>query len=70
MAAAGLEVGILVDDMPEVRQIVRTQISPSVSAPSGGQTEITAGIAPGLLTILDVEALLSDPRLIIQDETI
>ncbi len=66
--AAGLEVGLLVDDVPQVRQVTRAEIGPPLSEGSGAVRQIVTGVTPDLLSLLDLEALLADPRLVVQDE--
>jgi purine-binding chemotaxis protein CheW len=68
--AAGLEVGLLVNDVPQVRQVTRAEIGPPLSDTGGTKRQIVTGVTPDLLSLLDLEALLSDPRLVVQDETI
>jgi purine-binding chemotaxis protein CheW len=70
VSAAGLEVGLLVDDVPQVRRVLRSEIGPPLSEGSGAKRQIVTGVTPDLLSLLDLDALLSDPRLVVQDETI
>jgi chemotaxis signal transduction protein len=73
-SAAGMEIALLVDDAPEVRQMPAADVGPPLVTASG-RHQVIAGIAAGrrqeraaLLTILDLEALFSDPALIAQDQ--
>jgi purine-binding chemotaxis protein CheW len=68
--AAGLEVGLLVDDVPQVRQVTPAEIGPPLSDTGGARRQLVTGVTSDLLSLLDLEALLSDPRLVVQDETI
>jgi hypothetical protein len=65
-AAAGLEIGLLVDDVVEVRQVVRATIGPTLLEAAGPTRPLTVGVTPDLLAVLNIEALLADPRLIVQ----
>ena len=73
-SAAGMEIALLVDDAPEVRQMPAADVGPPLVTASG-RHQVIAGITAGrrqeraaLLTILDLEALFSDPALIAQDQ--
>ncbi|MCX7671308.1 MAG: chemotaxis protein CheW, partial [Anaerolineae bacterium] len=66
VAASGLEVGLLVDDVPQVRQVLCREIGVSPIEATGAGHPFTAGVTADLVTVLDVEALLSDPRLVVQ----
>jgi len=70
VSGAGLAVGLLVDDVPQVRQVARAEIGPPLSDTGGAKRQIVTGVTPDLLSLLDLETLLSDPRLVVQDETI
>ncbi|MGC8781758.1 MAG: chemotaxis protein CheW [Anaerolineae bacterium] len=67
VTAAGLEVGLLVDDVPQVRQVLRREIGASLAEAAGAGGGFTAGVTADLLAVLDVEALLADPRLVVQE---
>jgi purine-binding chemotaxis protein CheW len=68
VAGAGLSVGILADDAPEVRRLPAAAIgAPLVGAHETGRG-IVRGLTGDLLTVLDVEALLADPRLAVREE--
>jgi chemotaxis signal transduction protein len=68
VSAIGLDVGLLVDDVPGVRQLAQAEIGPPLMEIGGGKRPIIAGVTSDLLSVLDLEALLSDPRLIGQEE--
>lgn len=67
VAAGGLEIGLLVDDVLEVRQVLRAAIGPTLLEATGPARTLTVGVTPDLLAVLNVEALLADPRLQVQD---
>jgi purine-binding chemotaxis protein CheW len=64
---AGLSVGLLVDEVPEIRQVRSNEIGPPVAEGSSSKAEVVRGVTPDMLSILDLEALLSDPALVIED---
>jgi purine-binding chemotaxis protein CheW len=66
--AAGLQVGLLVDGVIEMQHLLCDEIGPSLKKTSSAERVITQGLTADLLTILDLDKLLSDPRLIVQDE--
>lgn len=54
-------VGLLVDDVLEVRTLTERDVRPGPEAPGTGAVE--TGITPDNLVLLDVPRLLADPRL-------
>lgn len=66
VAAHGVEAGLLVDDVLEVRMVRKSEIGPSLVDATGMTPASTTGVTSDLLTVLDVEALLIDPRLTVQ----
>lgn len=70
VAAANLNVALLVDDVPEVRQVPQAQIGlPLTDAASARrETQNVRGVTPDLLAVLDLEALLADARLVVQEQ--
>jgi purine-binding chemotaxis protein CheW len=67
-SAAGLEVGLLVDEVLEVRKVSRAEIAAPLSSSAKAHRLLT-GTTTDLLSILDVELLLSEARLIVKHET-
>jgi purine-binding chemotaxis protein CheW len=63
----GLSVGLLVDEVPEIRQVRVSEIGPPV-ADGSSKAEVVRGVTPDMLSVLDLEALLSDPVLVIEDD--
>ena len=63
----GLSVGLLVDEVPEIRQVSVSEIGPPV-ADGSSKAEVVRGVTPDMLSVLDLEALLSDPTLVIEDD--
>lgn len=68
VAAHGLDtcVGLLVDDVPEVRQVLRSEIGASLIEAAGPTQPLTQGVTSDLLAVLNIEALLADARLALQ----
>jgi purine-binding chemotaxis protein CheW len=69
VSAAGLEVCLRVDNVLGVQQAAAPEIAPLVAEPLN-RRESTIGVTPDLISILDLEAILSDPKLVIQDQFI
>ena len=66
VSRAGLSVGLLVDEVPEIRQVRSNEVGPPV-ADGSSKAEVVRGVTPDMLSILDLDALLSDPALVIED---
>lgn len=67
VSGAGLCVGLLCDGASDVRWIPRRDIA---DPPGGGRTTraVLRGVTPDMVAVLDLEALLADPSLIVDDE--
>lgn len=65
---AAMEFGILADAVPGARLISVEQIQPPPEAFTGVREKYLRGITPERMAILDAAKLLSDPKLIIQEE--
>ncbi len=65
VAAAGLTVGLLVDDAVEIARVPVSRIGP----PLLGTPGTTRGVTADLLTVLDVAQLLADDRLVVWEES-
>ena len=63
-----LEVGILADEVADVVTILKEDIQPPLTTHTGLRAEYIQGITSDLLVVLNLDALLSDHRLIIQEE--
>lgn len=70
VAGAGLVVGLMVDDVPEVREVPLSDIRPPLGAVPGPMQRVVRGVTPDLLSVIDLEALLADPQLAVDDELI
>jgi len=63
----GMSVGLFVDEVPEIRPVKVSEIGPPV-ADGSSKAEVVRGVTPDMLSVLDLEALLSDPALVIEDD--
>ncbi len=66
--AGDFVLGLLVDDVLEVRHILETDLGSSLIHSGRIHREAIRGLTADLLSVLDLEVLLSDPRLIVQDQ--
>ncbi len=66
---AEMEFGVLADAVPGARWIAREAIQPPPATFTGLREEYLYGITVERIAILDAVKLLSDPKLIIQEET-
>jgi purine-binding chemotaxis protein CheW len=66
VSGAGITAGLLVEDIPEVRRVRLADILPPLA--DSGQRDVLRGVTEDLLNVLDVEALLADPSLVVKDE--
>ena len=66
--AAGLEVGIVADDVSGATSIAVSEIKPPLAAQSAAKDEFIQGVTPKMLIILNLEALLRDSRIIVHQE--
>jgi purine-binding chemotaxis protein CheW len=67
VAAADLEVGLLADEVEDMLTIFKDDLEPALTTQIGSQAEFVQGIAPGMLVVLNLNALLNDKRLIIHE---
>lgn len=65
---ADLAVALLALEVAEVRRIPAQEILPSLSEALGAVGHWVQGVTPDLITVLDVEAMLADPRLAVEDK--
>lgn len=62
------EVGILADDLPQVRRVAAAEVEPPPESRREQGKEYVRGITGGLLIILDLRRLLADPRIVVDEE--
>lgn len=67
VSGGGITVGVCVDEVVEVRTVRRAEIGPSLVEASSDRPHAYAGLTRDLLAILDIEALVTDPALVVQD---
>jgi purine-binding chemotaxis protein CheW len=68
VSAAGLEVGILADDVKGATSIPLAEIKAALAAQSAARDEFVQGVTKDMLIILNLEALLRDERIIVHQE--
>lgn len=66
VAAANLDVALLVDDKPEVRRLRQAELGPPLCEAAQLRRSIVKGITSDLLAVINVEVLLADPSLVVQ----
>jgi purine-binding chemotaxis protein CheW len=66
--AAGLEVGILADDVKGATSIPLSEIKAALAAQAASRDEYIQGVTKDMLIILNLEALLRDERIIVHQE--
>ena len=59
----GLEIALLVDDVLAVRDVSASEVRPLIA-------DMVSGVTADLLSVLDLDALLADPRLVVQQEAV
>jgi len=66
VSRGGISVGLLVDEVAEIRQVRSSEIGPPL-ADGSSKAEVVRGVTPDMLSVLDLEALLADPTLVVED---
>jgi purine-binding chemotaxis protein CheW len=66
VSAGGIEVGLLADEVIEIRRC-DSQLSPALSSAEGQVVAWVRGIDSGLTLLLDLALLLADPRLVVNE---
>lgn len=66
--ARGLKVALVVDDVLEIRRILPTEIGPTLKNSGATQGGMIRGLTASLLSVLDLEVLLLDARLVVQEK--
>lgn len=65
---AKFELGLLADEVEDVRTIFEHNLTPMLSGQMDNQAESTLGITSDMLVVLNLEALLQNKRLIVHEE--
>jgi purine-binding chemotaxis protein CheW len=68
VAAAKLEVALWSADVLGVRHVPHDEIQPTLVEMHGVPRNLIAGVTADLLSVLDLDALLGDPKLAVQGE--
>lgn len=69
VSGSSLTIGLLVDDLPGIRRVQAAAVGSPLGGTSEAARRIVRGITDDLLAVLDVDALLSDPRLTLKEES-
>lgn len=67
VSASGLKIALLVDDVLEIRPILPTEIGPTLKNSGANQGGMIRGLTASLLSVLDLEVLFLDARLVVQE---
>jgi len=62
------EVGILADDLPRVRRVAAGEVEAPPERSGARGKEYVRGITGDLLIVLDLERLLTDPRIVVDEK--
>ena len=63
------DVAVLADDRPTLRWLVEDELGPlPPGGPAGLDPAFVRGVTRDLVAVLDAERLLSDPRIVVQDD--
>lgn len=68
LAAAGMEVALLVDAVEEIRRVAAADVGPLLLDGRGARSEVFRGVTADMVSVLDPEALLSAPGLVVDQE--
>ena len=63
-----MEVGLLTDEVEGTLTIQVEDLEPALATQLDDQAEFTLGIAPGMLPVLDLNALLNSSQIVVNDE--
>ncbi len=66
--AAGLQVGILADDVSGATNIPLSDVRPALASQSAAKEEYIQGVTRDMMIVLNLEALLHDERVIVREE--
>lgn len=63
-----VRVALLADEVAGVGGLDPAELAPPPAAAPGAGPPLVAGVAPGMVAVLDVPALLADPRIVVNEE--
>lgn len=66
--AADMEIGLLVSQVHAVRTLQLSELEPALPTTARIAAEHTRGVSPDMLVLLDLEALMRDPRMTVWEE--
>jgi len=69
IAASGMRVGLLVDDVCEIRSVPVDQVGPVV-AEGLGTADVFSGVTDDMVSLLDVQRLLASPGLVVEHQVL
>ncbi len=69
VSGAGVTIGVVVDEAPAVERIPAHGVGPPLPGGAEAGHGAVRGVTRELLTVLDVDALLTDPRLSVREES-
>ena len=68
LRAGNMELGIVADEILAVRQVALEAIQPCLPTLTGIRADFVKGVTPDLSVLLNVEKLLSDERIIVDED--
>jgi purine-binding chemotaxis protein CheW len=68
--AAGLEVGLLANDVRSVGTLSLDKLDPALPTSTHATAEYTRGVTPDMIVLLDLEAILLDRRMVVREEVV
>lgn len=70
VSSAGLVLALLVDGVEEIRELPISDIRRTPDGTPPAVARATRGITSQLISVIDLEALLSDPRLVVDEQPV
>lgn len=68
VSSAGMSVGLLVDEVPEVREVPLVEIGAPVTENNVARADVVRGVTSDMLSVLDLDTLLGEPALVVEDD--
>jgi purine-binding chemotaxis protein CheW len=68
VSVAGLEVGLLANDVQSVGTLSLSNLEPALPTVTHIAAEYTRGVTPDMIVLLDLEAIMQDRRMIVHEE--
>lgn len=69
IAETEFEIALMVDDLPELRRVSLDEIGAPLTETVGVVRGVVRGVTHDLVTVLDIDALLRDPQLMVKHES-